>query len=75
MVQNVRYHPDVSPPHLSEENAHKFMEVQEAYQTLSDPRSREVYDRGLHLGVVSATTSARWPFSEVGKLFIILIFG
>ena len=37
-----RYHPDVSP--RSEE---KFREVQEAYETLSDPEKKALYDRGI----------------------------
>jgi DnaJ-class molecular chaperone len=37
-----RYHPDVSP--RSEE---KFREVQEAYDTLSDPEKKALYDREI----------------------------
>ncbi|KAL3835010.1 hypothetical protein ACJIZ3_009746 [Penstemon smallii] len=48
-----KYHPDVSPPGRVEEYTQAFIRVQEAYETLSDPRSREMYDRniakGLHL--------------------------
>ncbi|KAI5558512.1 hypothetical protein BDE02_17G047000 [Populus trichocarpa] len=48
-----KYHPDVSPPDRVEEYTRRFIRVQEAYETLSDPRMREIYDRdmakGLHL--------------------------
>ncbi len=39
-----RYHPDVCPPEELEENTKRFIEVQEAYETLSDPRRRAMYD-------------------------------
>ncbi|KAJ8899324.1 hypothetical protein K2173_018298 [Erythroxylum novogranatense] len=48
-----KYHPDVSPPDRTEEYTKKFIQVQEAYETLSDPNTRALYDRdmikGLHL--------------------------
>lgn len=48
-----KFHPDVSPPDRVEEYTERFIRVQEAYETLSDPRKRAVYDRdmarGLHL--------------------------
>ncbi|XP_042052180.1 chaperone protein dnaJ 20, chloroplastic-like [Salvia splendens] len=48
-----KYHPDVSPPELVEEHTQRFIQVQEAYETLSDPRRRALYDHhvasGLHL--------------------------
>ncbi|GAA0143623.1 hypothetical protein Leryth_019110 [Lithospermum erythrorhizon] len=48
-----KYHPDVSPPGQVEEYTQRFIRVQEAYETLSDPRRRELYDMnmngGLHL--------------------------
>jgi DnaJ-class molecular chaperone len=34
------YHPDVSP-----RNERKFKEIQEAYETLSDPEKKAIYDR------------------------------
>ncbi|KAL5702894.1 hypothetical protein ACHQM5_028056 [Ranunculus cassubicifolius] len=48
-----KYHPDVSPPDRTEEYTKRFIQVQEAYETLSDPNTRALYDRdmarGLHL--------------------------
>lgn len=48
-----KYHPDVSPPDRVEEYTKQFIRVQQAYETLSDPRRRAMYDRdmskGLHL--------------------------
>ena len=39
-----RYHPDVNPDASASE---RFLEIQEAYQTLSDPQKRAAYDRTL----------------------------
>ncbi|KAF6140152.1 hypothetical protein GIB67_028958, partial [Kingdonia uniflora] len=48
-----KYHPDVSPPDKTDEYTKRFIQVQEAYETLSDPTRRAMYDqdlaRGLHL--------------------------
>ncbi|KAL6970967.1 hypothetical protein U1Q18_030646 [Sarracenia purpurea var. burkii] len=48
-----KYHPDVSPADRVEEYTQRFIRVQEAYETLSDPRRRAMYDsdmaRGIHL--------------------------
>ncbi|GMH08044.1 hypothetical protein Nepgr_009884 [Nepenthes gracilis] len=46
-----KFHPDVSPPHLVEEYTQRFIEVQEAYETLSDPRRRAMYDRDMARGL------------------------
>ncbi|CAL9039719.1 unnamed protein product [Musa banksii] len=35
-----KYHTDVLPPDCAEEYTWRFIEVQEAYETLSDPRRR-----------------------------------
>ncbi|XP_031277503.1 chaperone protein dnaJ 20, chloroplastic-like [Pistacia vera] len=40
-----KYHPDVSPPERIEEHTKRFIQVQEAYETLSDPISRVLYDK------------------------------
>ncbi|KAL3828925.1 hypothetical protein ACJIZ3_017727 [Penstemon smallii] len=45
-----RYHPDVSPPDRVDENTKRFIMVQEAYETLSNPASRAMYDRDLSKG-------------------------
>ena len=37
-----QYHPDISP-----EEEERFKEIQNAYETLSDPEKRSNYDRGL----------------------------
>ncbi|RLN23559.1 chaperone protein dnaJ 20, chloroplastic-like [Panicum miliaceum] len=47
----LQYHPDVSPPGAAAENTRRFIEVQEAYETLSDPSRRASYDRALARGV------------------------
>lgn len=59
-----KYHPDVSPPDQMKENTRRFILVQEAYETLSDPRSRALYDRDLARGLHLAF-SARRRFEEV----------
>ncbi|KAJ4969275.1 hypothetical protein NE237_015976 [Protea cynaroides] len=49
----LKYHPDVSPPERIEEYTKRFIQVHEAYEILSDPNMRALYDRdlarGLHL--------------------------
>ncbi|KAL6340076.1 hypothetical protein AAG906_038911 [Vitis piasezkii] len=49
----LKYHPDVSPPDSAKEFTRMFIRIQEAYETLSDPRTRDLYDidltKGLHL--------------------------
>ncbi|CAI9771161.1 unnamed protein product [Fraxinus pennsylvanica] len=58
-----KYHPDVSPPGRSEEYTRRFIHVQEAYETLSDPEKRALYDldmaKGLHLAF-SATRHSKF---------------
>ncbi|KAJ6290067.1 hypothetical protein OIU78_025892 [Salix suchowensis] len=60
-----KYHPDVSPPDRVEEYTRRFIRVQEAYETLSDPRMREIYDRdmakGLHLAF---SARRRYPYQN-----------
>ncbi|XP_066314079.1 chaperone protein dnaJ 20, chloroplastic-like [Miscanthus floridulus] len=55
----LKYHPDVSPPGAAAENTRRFIEVQEAYETLSDPSRRDSYDRALARGVCRLAFSGR----------------
>lgn len=55
----LKYHPDVSPPGAAAENTRRFIEVQEAYETLSDPSRRSSYDRALARGVCRLAFSGR----------------
>lgn len=38
------FHPDKQPPHLREAARRNFNQIQEAYDVLSDPKKRTVYD-------------------------------
>ncbi|CAN0864460.1 Chaperone protein dnaJ 20, chloroplastic [Linum grandiflorum] len=42
----MKYHPDVRP---EEDSTRRFVEIREAYETLSDPGSRRVYDYELSM--------------------------
>jgi DnaJ-class molecular chaperone len=46
----LRYHPDVCPPPMKEESTRIFVQLNEAYTTLSDPVLRREYDCQLGLG-------------------------
>ena len=52
-----KYHPDVSPPGRAEEYTQRFIRVQEAYETLSDPSRRAMYDRDMAMGIHFAFSS------------------
>lgn len=66
-----KYHPDVSPPGRVEENTQRFIRVQEAYETLSDPKSRDMYDKDMSKGLHFAFSPRRkCQNDEVSFLFI-----
>ncbi|OIT24072.1 PREDICTED: chaperone protein dnaJ 20, chloroplastic-like [Nicotiana attenuata] len=46
-----KYHPDVSPPGRVEEYTQRFIQVQEAYETLSDPKLKAMYDKDMSKGL------------------------
>ncbi|XP_010246711.1 PREDICTED: chaperone protein dnaJ 20, chloroplastic-like isoform X2 [Nelumbo nucifera] len=52
-----KYHPDVSPPDRIDEYTRRFIQIQEAYEVLSDPSSRALYDRDLAMGLHLAFSS------------------
>ncbi|KAF5204209.1 Chaperone protein dnaj 20 protein [Thalictrum thalictroides] len=49
-----QYHPDVVPLSKKEESTKKFVQLQQAYETLSDPISRQKYDYELRFSYLSA---------------------
>lgn len=61
--QALRYHPDKNKEPGAEE---KFKEIAEAYDVLSDPRKREIFDRYGEEGVC-ARVAAPPPFDRRGN--------
>ncbi|KAL0459934.1 UNVERIFIED_CONTAM: Chaperone protein dnaJ 20, chloroplastic [Sesamum latifolium] len=56
-----KYHPDVAPPDRVDEHTRRFIMVKEAYETLSDPKTRALYDRDLSGGSGFGFSSPRRP--------------
>ncbi|KAH9288371.1 hypothetical protein KI387_032488 [Taxus chinensis] len=60
-----KYHPDVCPPEQAEEYTRRFIEVQEAYETLSDPRRKNSYDSNLAMGIASGVNGGKhWKHAQ-----------
>ncbi|RRT34699.1 hypothetical protein B296_00052485 [Ensete ventricosum] len=60
-----KYHPDVSPQDRAAEYTRRFIEVHEAYETLSDPGRRAIYDRDLTRRLPLAFSASRRRLDEV----------
>ncbi|KAG6436457.1 hypothetical protein SASPL_101356 [Salvia splendens] len=51
-----KYHPDVSPPEQLDEYTRRFIMVHEAYETLSHPQTRALYDTHLAFGAAFSSS-------------------
>ncbi|KAF5480813.1 hypothetical protein F2P56_001526 [Juglans regia] len=60
-------HPDVCPPSAKEESTRRFVELQKAYETLSNPISRKMYDYQLGLVKSMGTGDEGGVYREESK--------
>ena len=61
----LKTHPDVCPSHVrKEDSTTRFIEIQEAYETLSDPGRRAIYDHG-RLSSSSSSSTCRSSWNKV----------
>jgi len=57
-----QYHPDVNPGNANSEN--RFKEISEAFEVLSDPKKREIYDSYGYYSEQAASAGARGPIFD-----------
>ena len=73
----VKYHPDKNPGNAAAEE--KFKEASNAYEVLSDPKKRQIYNQRGHAGVndmgFHGFTNAEDIFSNFGDIFGRTVFG
>lgn len=66
----MKYHPDRNAG--DKEAEHKFKEIKEAYEVLSDPQKRSVYDQFGHdafAGGMGGRGNAGFDFNDLGNIF------
>lgn len=61
------YHPDRNP---GDQAAAKFRDLSEAYEVLSDPGTRERYDRGDEPGLFGASAAREIARRRVGRIVL-----
>ena len=57
-----QYHPDVNPGNANSED--RFKEISEAFEVLSDPKKREIYDSYGYYSDQAASAGARGPIFD-----------